>query len=706
MERGKGTPRRRLLIGAALTLTVAVVAVLVFVLTAGPATAEQFATLHPLGGTVEVQGSGASGFRPGTEGQTLRQGDTVRTGPDGRASIEYFDGSETRLDYDTEFRLTELASIQDRPGSKVISGEQEEGKTFHRVTAITDSESRFDTETPTATASVQGTSYVVHSLPSGFVVVWVIPDEDPEESSVLVTLADGTEITLVEGQGLVIYPSGVAGDPFPLEDSQIMDPWVLFNLCQVDELDLPQCEEEEEETDGDGDGEKKKEPEPTPQPPPTPPTFTVTEPDTFDGDGGGGGTRGPDRHGDGDRNPPPPPEDTTPPESRITAHPDDPTNDPDATFRFTSNEEGSTFEYRLDAGGWKDCRSPKTYRNLDDGSHTFGVRATDPSGNTEHTSEYSWLIDTNPPQTEITDEDGCTKGCPETITYEYRSDEPRSSFTCHLVGQPGDRRGPSGTGGTDERGPEPCGEGRTGSISYSGLQDFYTYEFEVWATDHVDNRDRTPASDTFFYCCSGSVEAPRNRDPVSRDLQRGLGFNFARYATLDLVAPDVLITSGPRAEDASDTASFIFHASEPGSTFECSLDASPFEPCASPAEYAGLLLGSHQFEVRATDETGNTGKATRWTWTAGPAEAGSTDDSQDEAAPPAGPPDGGQADAPPDPSGEPPSPGPTPVPTEEPAPVPQPEPEPSPEPSPEPTPPPTEDPPVPLPDLEPAPVLE
>ena len=32
----------------------------------------------------------------GEDGTSLREGDTVRTGPDGRASIEYFDGSLTR----------------------------------------------------------------------------------------------------------------------------------------------------------------------------------------------------------------------------------------------------------------------------------------------------------------------------------------------------------------------------------------------------------------------------------------------------------------------------------------------------------------------------------------------------------------------------------------------------------------------------------
>jgi polygalacturonase len=52
------------------------------------------------------------------------------------------------------------------------------------------------------------------------------------------------------------------------------------------------------------------------------------------------------------------------------------------------------------------------------------------------------------------------------------------------------------------------------------------------------------------------------------------------------------------------------YSSEDGSTFECSLDGSAFEPCSSPQSYADLSEGSHSdgshiFSVRATDAAGN-----------------------------------------------------------------------------------------------------
>jgi hypothetical protein len=52
-------------------------------------------------------------------------------------------------------------------------------------------------------------------------------------------------------------------------------------------------------------------------------------------------------------------------------------------------------------------------------------------------------------------------------------------------------------------------------------------------------------------------------------------------------------------------ARFTFSSSEPGSTFECSLDNAPFEPCSSPATARGLDKGRHRFEVRAFDLSGN-----------------------------------------------------------------------------------------------------
>src|SRR5918999_3702844 len=302
------TKRGRITVVTVALVVVAAVAVVLLIVV--PATAKEFATLHPVTGTVEIQRGGDGAFRPGTEGATLRAGDVVRTGPDGRAEIEYFDGSLTRMDEATTFVLRELASIPDTPGSKLIEGEQAAGRTFQRIVEITDSESRFDVETPAATASVRGTQYVLTVHPDGSTELWVLPDDDPGTSSVVLILEDGTEIVVEEGEGILILPPDDVQGPFPLSDQQLNDPWVNFNQCDLDDLDLcqpdPDPEPDPEPEPPDDDGEEP--PLSSPPPPPDGEEETVVEAssDTGGGGGGGGNDGSPsDSPGSGGPNPPP-----------------------------------------------------------------------------------------------------------------------------------------------------------------------------------------------------------------------------------------------------------------------------------------------------------------------------------------------------------------------------------------------------------------
>lgn len=89
---------------------------------------------------------------------------------------------------------------------------------------------------------------------------------------------------------------------------------------------------------------------------------------------------------------------------------------------------------------------------------------------------------------------------------------------------------------------------------------------------------------------------------------------------MDLAPPDTSITSGPPASTASNDASFAFTASEPVAFFECQVDGAGFVPCASPQSYTALTEGSHTFEVRSTDFTGNVDPTpATYAWTIRPA---------------------------------------------------------------------------------------
>ncbi len=102
------------------------------------------------------------------------------------------------------------------------------------------------------------------------------------------------------------------------------------------------------------------------------------------------------------------------------------------------------------------------------------------------------------------------------------------------------------------------------------------------------------------------------------------------FTTGDSAAPpETTITSAPcgpkqvgndiywgPCEPTGSSVSIAFTSSTANSTFECSLDGAAFSSCTSPQSYSGLSEGTHTFQVRATDASGNTDPtpaSTGWT---------------------------------------------------------------------------------------------
>ncbi|HEU4600011.1 MAG TPA: hypothetical protein VFS26_09695, partial [Solirubrobacterales bacterium] len=86
--------------------------------------------------------------------------------------------------------------------------------------------------------------------------------------------------------------------------------------------------------------------------------------------------------------------DTAPPNTKIKSGPSGTTNREKATFRFSSTEAGATFQCKLDRKPWRSCKSPKTYRNLKEGKHTFKVKAKDAAGNVDPTpAKRTWRVE-------------------------------------------------------------------------------------------------------------------------------------------------------------------------------------------------------------------------------------------------------------------------------------------------------------------------
>ena len=95
------------------------------------------------------------------------------------------------------------------------------------------------------------------------------------------------------------------------------------------------------------------------------------------------------------------PNDTLAPTTTLDLTPPATTTEKTATFRFSANETGSTFECRLDStleSAFAACSSPATILGLTIGQHTFDVRAVDPAGNKDMTpATYTWTVEAPPP---------------------------------------------------------------------------------------------------------------------------------------------------------------------------------------------------------------------------------------------------------------------------------------------------------------------
>lgn len=187
-----------------------------------PATPET-GTLHTLEGSVEVL-AGSDEPTTALDGRRLSAGDTIRTGSDGRAEIIWFEGSVTRLDHDTTFAIVTLESRRD--GTVLIEGEQATGNTYHRVTGLIETGSRFAVITPTAVAGVQGTEYGVFVEDDGSTLLAVT-------DQTVTVAALGGEVAVAAGLALRV-PAGAGtfdeiGPPGPIPDEIRLGDWLTYN---------------------------------------------------------------------------------------------------------------------------------------------------------------------------------------------------------------------------------------------------------------------------------------------------------------------------------------------------------------------------------------------------------------------------------------------------------------------------------------------
>jgi hypothetical protein len=148
-------------------------------------------------------------------------------------------------------------------------------------------------------------------------------------------------------------------------------------------------------------------------------------------------------------------EDKAPPETSIDSKPPDPSGSPTASFTYSSNEPGSTFQCKLDGGNFNSCPTTgTTYSGLSEGAHTFQVRATDVSNNTDPSpAGYSFSVVLGaattapslasaalPPKPRPKPNTTIAKASPKTRdrtpTFRFGSSQSGVKFQCKLDGEP------------------------------------------------------------------------------------------------------------------------------------------------------------------------------------------------------------------------------------------------------------------------------
>jgi hypothetical protein len=136
-------------------------------------------TLTVLSGDVTVR-HGSGDFAPAADGEVLSEGDAIHTGPDGRAVLTYFEGSTVTIEPATELAIDSANSTAD--GGTVVLMTQSVGRTWHVVTKLITSGSKYEVRTPASTASVRGTEFEV----------------DADDATTTVTTTEGTVMAHVE----------------------------------------------------------------------------------------------------------------------------------------------------------------------------------------------------------------------------------------------------------------------------------------------------------------------------------------------------------------------------------------------------------------------------------------------------------------------------------------------------------------------------
>ena len=297
--------------------------------------------------------------------------------------------------------------------------------------------------------------------------------------------------------------------------------------------------------------------------------------------------------------------DLTAPTPTIGDGPDAETFSTDATFTFTADEPGTSFQCSLDGALLVPCASPYALTDLAVGDHELEVQAANDRLLVEPLSTtWSWtVLEANTPAgTDVSVALAAADG--SSVSLLFATVAAAGETTVSTVANPQSLpicRSASPTPGratsTSTRRPASPGAPRSASAAHrsarsSALGPCLHLDGGAW----VDVTDATAGGGVVC----GTVES----------------FSPFAVASLDTTAPETTIGSGPTGSTEATSATIGFTSNDVDATFACALDGGAWVACTSPRSLTGLALGDHTFSVRATDPAGNVdGSPATRTWT-------------------------------------------------------------------------------------------
>ena len=226
----------------------------------------------------------------------------------------------------------------------------------------------------------------------------------------------------------------------------------------------------------------------------------------------------------------------------------------DATVTFTG-EAGGHFECALDDADFFFCSSPRDLSGLADGEHSLRMRQIDAAGNTGAAASRSWTVDATAPEAPE------LNGRPPALTNSAAAaftftGEPGGAFECSL-----DQAPFSGCATPQTLGPLADG----------------SHQFRVRQKDDLNNTG--PVASHSWMVDTTPPAAPN-------------------------IAPQTLELSQNRDRQIGFTG-------EPGGSFECRINEGVWSNCLPLWDATFPGAGNHSFDVRQTDDAGNTGPSAR-----------------------------------------------------------------------------------------------